>query len=223
MAFVDLARVNLDPRTLLSNDSIEWLAPRARQDDGDPAVIYQPNVDSDAAFAGLHGLTRPDVVEFQINVRLGWIDDKLVSEGGVNAGIAGYFGVPVGAVSGDDKITKELTSLLGNIETAVVKEGIERFVANCLPLQESRERIKNAAKKAIERRKEFKPLKYTSPTTFKVRFASTTQAETACMLPIVKMVDPRTISVQQDDYLDAFRTFHAVISLASTAQDPIFG
>lgn len=46
------------------------------------------------------------------------------------AAIAGYFGVPVGAVTGDDKIAKELSTLLVGIETAVVKEGIDRFSVN---------------------------------------------------------------------------------------------
>jgi D-amino peptidase len=114
-------------------------------------------------------------------------------------------------------------SLLGNIETAVVKEGIDRYVAKCLPLNESRQRIKNAAKRAVERRREMKPLKYPSPVTFKVRFASTTEASTACLLPMVKLDDPRTISFTQNDYLDATRMYLGILILASTAQNDIFG
>ena len=231
IAGVDEVLVN-DSHDGMRNILIEELDPKARLISGysKPLSMMQ-GIDSSfdlAMFVGYHAMagTAGAVMNHTFYGRMMddvWINDKLVSEGGANAGIAGYFGVPVGAVSGDDKIMKELTALLGSIETAVVKEGIDRFVANCLPLQESRERIKNAAKRAVERRKEFKPLKYPSPSTFKVRFASTTEAETACMLPIVKMVDSRTVSVTQDDYLDAFRTFHAVVSLASTVQDPIFG
>jgi len=152
-----------------------------------------------------------------------WINDKLVGETAINSGIAGYFGVPVGAVAGDDKVTKEAASLLGNIETAVVKEGIDRYVAKCLPLNASRERIRNAAKKAVERRKEFKPLKYPSPVTFKIRFASTSEAATACLLPMVKSDDPRTVSFTQDDYLDAFHMYLGILALGSTARNEIFG
>jgi len=152
-----------------------------------------------------------------------WINGKLVGETAINAGTAGYFGVPVGAVAGDDKLASEATKLLGKIETAVVKEGIDRYTAKCLPLTKCRELIKQATKRAVERRKEFKPFKHSSPVTFKVRFASTSEAATACWLPMVKREDSRTVSFTFDDYLDSFRTFHAVLALASTSQDRIFG
>jgi len=231
MAGVDEVLVN-DSHNGMRNILIEELNPKAQLISGytKPLSMMQ-GIDNSfdlAMFVGYHALagTAGAVMNHTFYGRMVddvWVNDKLASEGGVNAGIAGYYSVPVGAVTGDDKITKELISLLGSIESAVVKEGIDRFVAKCLPLQQSRERIRNAAKRAVERRKEFKPLKISSPCTFKVRFASTSEAATACMLPIVKMIDPRTVAVTNDDYLDAFRTFHAVLSLASTAQDDIFG
>jgi len=231
MAGIDDVLVN-DSHDGMRNILIEELNPKAQLISGytKPLSMMQ-GIDSSfdlAMFVGYHAMTGTagGVMNHTFYGRMMddvWINDKLVSEGGVNAGIAGYFGVPIGAVSGDNWITKELTTLLGDIETAVVKEGIDRFVAKCLPLQQSRERIRNAAKRAVERRKEFKPLKYPSPSTFKVRFASTTEAAMACTLPIVKMVDSRTVSVTQDDFLDGFRTFHAVLTLASTCQDKIFG
>jgi D-amino peptidase len=152
-----------------------------------------------------------------------WINDVLVGETGINAGLAGYFGVPVGAVAGDDKVTKEAKAFLGDIETAAVKEGIDRFVAKCLSLEQSRALIKNAAKRAVERRKEFKPLKFSSPVKFKVRFASTAEAAAASVLPIVTREEPRIVSITYNDYLEAFRTFFGVLMLASTASNEIFG
>jgi len=231
LAGVDEVLVN-DSHDGMRNILIEELNPKAQLISGytKPLSMMQ-GIDSSfdlAMFVGYHAMagTAGAVMNHTFYGRMMddvWINDKLVSEGGVNAGIAGYFGVPVGAVTGDDKITKELSTLLVGIETAVVKEGIDRFVAKCLPLQESRQRIRHAAQRAVERINELKPLKYPSPSTFKVRFASTSEAATACTLPIVRMIDPRTVAVTQDDYLDAFRAFHAVISLASTAQDQIFG
>ena len=44
-----------------------------------------------------------------------------MSEGSLNAAIAGHFGVPVIMISGDDAVVKEVQSTLGNIEAAVVK------------------------------------------------------------------------------------------------------
>jgi len=179
-------------------------------------------------FVGYHAMAGTDAAVlnhtlFGSLVQDVWINDRLAGETAINAGAAGYFNVPVGAVSGDDKLAKEATGILGDIETAVVKEGIDRYVARCPPLMESRERIRNAAKRAIERRKEFKPLKYSGTVTFKVRLASTTEASMCCLLPIVKRVDGRTVSFSMNDYLDAFRMLNGLLSLASTGRDEGFG
>jgi len=111
---------------------------------------------------------------------------------------------------------------LGNIETAVVKEAIDRYVARCIPLKDSRKRIKNAAKRAVERRKEFKPLKYTSPVTFKVCFASSTEASMACLFPMVKREDGRTVSSTLNDYLEALHMLTGLLTIASTEKDQVY-
>jgi len=49
------------------------------------------------------------------------LNDKSVPEAGLNAAIAGHFGVPVAMISGDESIVKEAQALLGPIEGAVVK------------------------------------------------------------------------------------------------------
>ena len=45
----------------------------------------------------------------------------VMAEGGINAAIAGHFGVPILMVSGDDATIAEVGGLLGDIEGAVVK------------------------------------------------------------------------------------------------------
>jgi len=216
----------------MRNIMIEELNPKAHLISGvlKPLSMMQ-GIDSTfdiAMFVGYHAMAgaAAAVMNHTVYGRMvddAWINGSLVGETAINAGIAGYFGVPVGAVTGDDKLASEATKLLGSIESAVVKKGIDRYTAECLPLTTSREYIKQTAKRAVERRKDFKPLKHSSPVTFKVRFASTSEAATACWLPTVKQEDPRTVSFTFDDYIDSFRMFHAVLSLASTAQDRIFG
>jgi D-amino peptidase len=216
----------------MRNILIEELSPKAQLISGftKPLCMMQ-GIDSSfdlAVFVGYHARagTAAAVMNHTIfgkEISDVWINDVLVGETGINAGIAGYFGVPVGAVTGDDKVCREATALLGNIETAAVKEGVDRYVAKCLPLEKSRELIKNAVKRAVERRSEFKPLRYQSPTRFKVRFASTTEAAIACLLPIVTMEDSRTVSISSNDYLEAFSTFLGVLMLASTASNETFG
>ena len=152
-----------------------------------------------------------------------WINEKLVGETGINAGIAGHFGVPVGAVTGDDKLVKEATSLLGDIETAAVKEGIDRYAAKCRPLDQSHTLITNASRRAVERRAEFKPLKHAVPVQFKVRFVSTAEAAVVRALPFVREEDPRAISFVCQDFLEGFKIFRSILGLASTRREENFG
>lgn len=215
-----------DSHDAMRNILIEELNPKARLISGDtkPLCMMQ-GIDSSfdlAMFVGYHAMAGTDAAVLNHTFYMTlvgdvWINGTLVGETGISAGIAGYFGVPIGAVTGDDKVAREATTLLGNIETAVVKEGIDRYTAKCLPLRESQELIKRVAKKAAERRREFKPLKYSSPVKFKVRLASTAETATAGLIPAVTIEDARTFSITSNDYLEAFRMFLGVLQLASTA------
>src|SRR4030095_14259847 len=49
------------------------------------------------------------------------LNNVSMSEGSFNAAIAGHFNVPVIMVSGDDAAVKEVSSVVGNIEGAIVK------------------------------------------------------------------------------------------------------
>jgi len=49
------------------------------------------------------------------------LNDVPVAESGINAAIAGHFGIPVVAISGDDAAVAELTRLVPGAEGAVVK------------------------------------------------------------------------------------------------------
>jgi D-amino peptidase len=53
-----------------------------------------------------------------LSVRINGVE---MSEGGMNALIAGHFGVPVVMISGDDAAVREVSDMLGPIEGAVVK------------------------------------------------------------------------------------------------------
>ncbi|MBQ3169654.1 MAG: M55 family metallopeptidase [Clostridia bacterium] len=69
----------------------------------------------------------------------------------IDAAIAGECGVPVVMVSGDDKLCEESIKMLGNIEAAMVKQGLGRQSALCLSPEYGRKRVYESAKKAVER------------------------------------------------------------------------
>jgi len=70
---------------------------------------------------------------------------------GIDAEIAAESGVPVIMSSGDDKLCEEAHAWLGNIETAMVKQGLGRQSALCLAPKRGNEVVYAHAKRAVER------------------------------------------------------------------------
>ncbi len=128
------------------------------------------------------------------------INGITVPEAGLNALIAGNFGVPVALISGDKAAAEQASRLLGGIETAVVKEGVSEAVIT-LPPGASCALIKEKAKKALERLQEFKPYKLQPPLRLEVDFVHEATAEIASWIPIVKREGPRSIALEGSDLL----------------------
>lgn len=138
-----------------------------------------------------------------------------VGETELNALIAGHFGVPVVMVSGDRAMCTQVKELLGNeVVTVEVKEGIGRFAANTLVPQRAQELIRENVRKALEQRSRVKPFRTPAPYRFEVDFLYSWQAEAAEMVPGVSRTSPRQVSFVQEDFLEGFRLFRALVSLA---------
>lgn len=145
-----------------------------------------------------------------------WVNDIAVGETGINAGLAGYFGVPVVLVTGDDVVCEEAKSLLPWVHTATVKRAVNRNAARCLPPEKARQVLKEATARALSDVQNAKPWLPASPVTFKIEFKDSGLQANAARLPFVREVDPRTLSFTADDYLTAFAGLRSMISLASS-------
>ncbi|NJO85093.1 MAG: M55 family metallopeptidase [Blastochloris sp.] len=109
------------------------------------------------------------------------INNVVVGELGVNAFFAGYHGVPVALVTGDQTLAAEAHALLGDITTVQVKEAYSRSAARCLPIEETRRRIQEGARIALARRG--RPLRPDRPITLLVEFMKSSHADVAALLP----------------------------------------
>jgi len=123
-------------------------------------------------------------------------------EAGINAAIAGQFGVPIIMISGDDVIVKEATDLLGNIEGAVVKSAISFHAAKTMTPEAAYTLIREKTKKAIGRIREFKPYKMKTPVTLDVRFKAYRPSELLAYLPIVQRTDSHSIRFVGKDMIE---------------------
>jgi len=151
-----------------------------------------------AIFIGYHAsTTNPEGVRAHTisSVRLADIRLNGISmpEAGINAAIAGHFGVPVVMISGDDVIVEETRALLGDIEGAVVKEAISFHSAKTLMPEVAYELIRQKVKLAVERLGDFQPYELETPITLDVRFKNYRPSEVLAYLSIVERTDSHSI------------------------------
>jgi D-amino peptidase len=109
-----------------------------------------------------------------------------VPEGGLNAAIAGHFGVPVVFVSGDDAAVEEVRKIVGPIEGFAVKRAISFHSAATMTPRAAQEQIRARVKSAVERRGTWRPWVVTRPVNVDVTFKHYRAAEILAYLPIVQ-------------------------------------
>jgi D-amino peptidase len=134
---------------------------------------------------------------------------------GLNAAIAGYYGVPVVFVSGDVAVCKQAKTILGSeVVTAPVKDGIGRTAARLVPMPEARRGIRDRVADALRKLGQVKPFKVAAPCRFELQFYISAQADMAMYMPSVQRVNARTVAFQAEDFLKGFKTLRGMIALA---------
>ncbi|HEX3722025.1 MAG TPA: M55 family metallopeptidase [Nitrolancea sp.] len=131
------------------------------------------------------------------------------SETGLNASVAGYYGVPVALVTGDDAAIRDSETILPPHVGVSVKRGITRFSGESLHPEVARERIKAAAREAIEQLDGRKPLIVGTPLTVDIDFYHSIEADWSSMMPGVERTGNRSVRYVAPDALRAYRTFLA--------------
>lgn len=121
------------------------------------------------------------------------LNGTAMPESGINAAIAGHFGVPIVMISGDDAAVREAIALIGPMEGAEVKSAISFHSANTLTPAAARRLIREKAKLGVERRNQLRPYVMTSPISLDVTFKSYRPAEMLAYLPIVERRDAHTV------------------------------
>jgi D-amino peptidase len=116
-----------------------------------------------------------------------------VPEAGLNAAIAGHFGVPVALISGDDIAVEEARRLIGNVEAVVVKRAISFHSASTMTPAAAQALIKERVKTALARRAELRPYRVATPVRLDLTFKNYRPAEMLAYLPIVQRTDAHSV------------------------------
>ncbi|GAA3839474.1 M55 family metallopeptidase [Sphaerisporangium flaviroseum] len=131
-----------------------------------------------------------------------YLNEEVCGETRLVAGFAGFLGVPVALVTGDEAVCEEARDVLGDVETVAVKKGIDRFAAELLPPSVSQALIREAAARALNRLSDFRPYEVTPPFTLGVEWNSTAIAAACALIPGIRQVGPRHTEFTTDDYRD---------------------
>jgi D-amino peptidase len=133
------------------------------------------------------------------------LDGVPMPESGINAAIAGYFGVPVVAISGDNVAVGEAQSLIGAMEGAVVKQAISFHAAATMTPEAAQLLVRQMVKAGVQRRASLKPYVVRAPVRLDVLFKNYTPAEMLTYLPNVQRTSSHGIRFEGRDILQVSR------------------
>jgi D-amino peptidase len=161
-------------------------------------------------FVGYHaGTTNPDGVRAHTfsSARLAdvRVNGQSVPEAGINAAIAGHFGVPVVLVTGDGAAVAEIRSVVGDVEAAVVKWNVSFHAARTMMPEAAYALIEARARSAIAGLASARPYRVDDPVTLDVRFKNYRPSQVLAFLPIVERTDAHSIRYVGDDILAVSR------------------
>ncbi len=210
-----------------SNILIEELDPRAKLNTGSPSPLsmmqgIDETVDG-VMFVGYHARngSQNAVLDHTwssrtvVNV---WLNDLLTGEYGLNAAVAGHFGVPIIMVSGDQTACAQVEEQIGEIEKAIVKMATGRYAAECLAPQVTHEMIFMSAARAVNRLMEGDvpdPFVLEQPMRVTIEFFTSDMADRAALVPATHR-DGTRVSLTGQDMLTLYRGFRAMVTLASS-------
>ena len=140
------------------------------------------------------------------------LNGRTMTEGGINAAIAGKFGVPVIMVSGDDIAVAENQVIIGDIEGAVVKWSSGFHSARTLTPEAAYEVIRTRTKSAIDRIDEFEPYVLDTPITLELSLKHYQPIELLAYLTNVEKVNSHTIRFVGEDITEVSNFLQFVTS-----------
>jgi D-amino peptidase len=192
---------------------------------GSPKVLsmmqgFGPEFDV-ALFVGYHAAagTQAAVMDHTYSGRLFYevrVNGEPVTEADLNAAYAGTYGVPVGLVTGDDKICAVASKRLPGVKTVVVKEAFGRNVARSLHPQAARDAIRKGAAEAVAGRGDLRPHSVETPIVLEADIANTSATDLCALAPGVQRPGPRTVRFETDDFRQAFRCLMAWVYLGAS-------
>lgn len=198
------------------NIDLDWLPPRVSAIRGKPPYRADWAGGLDGSFAGVILLgfhSRYGTVggllhhSYELDIRELRLNGVAVGEIGMEAAIAGDFGVPVILVTGDSAGVAEAETLLPGVATVSVKDSLSETSGRCLEPSVTRETIRLAAGGVVCDPPAVEPYLVGPPVELEIEFNDGPYLDAVRHLFESEMVDPRTLVCRADSVTAAWSAY----------------
>lgn len=141
------------------------------------------------------------------------LNGKEIGEYGLNAMIAGYWGVPVVFISGDKAAVEMAQDFIPGVDGLAVKEGIGYFAARTMNPLDARDRIRDGVRAALMKRIARQPVRLASPITLEIELDELSHADQVALVPGIRR-SGRTVSYTSPDPLTIYKVARVAMSLS---------
>jgi D-amino peptidase len=208
-SFRNLLPEELDRRVRLVRGRPRPLGMLAGLDDETDAVLFIGYHARSGTGPGVLAHTISDAV---LDVRL---NGRSLGEIGLNAALAGFHGVPVVLLSGDDAACAELLELVPGAATVAVKQALGQAAAIALHPDEAREQLHRVAAKAIRRHDRVPVLTLPGPLRVEIDLYGPYPVDLATLIPgVSRAPGARTVTFTAADVGEAYRLVQLITQLA---------
>jgi D-amino peptidase len=139
------------------------------------------------------------------NMRL---NGKPIGEIEAATALAGVYDIPVILLTGDQAAADEMHAIVPEAETAVVKEGLQRYACISLSAQSARDLIRATSRRAMGKIGQVRPYKVSGPVTIEIEHTTRNSLGVdAGRIPGAVQVDDRTIRYSGKDFLEAWMRY----------------
>jgi len=200
---------DLDPRVRLISHSFKRHGMMEGLDSTFDAVIFVGYHAKAGSPRGVFAHTGSGVLrDLQIN-------GLSVGEGGMNAFMARWYGVPVVMVTGDDVAVEEQRTTVPDVRGVVVKRAINSRAVELRPLVETRREIQEGARAAVAGARRGKPERL-ARYTVRMELRDGTIPEVAAAFREITLVNATTVEFSRDSMPDAYRLIRVLYRFINT-------
>ncbi|CAK6488077.1 D-aminopeptidase [Pantoea sp. Nvir] len=214
-----------DSHAQMTNLRAEQMDARARLVQGKPRALSMVEGLEQQRFDGLmligyHSAAgEAGVLAHTINGRAFWrilINDRVAGESDIYAAVAAEQGTPLWLVSGDNCLQQWIGERHPDAEYVCVKRAISHTCAESLSPQAARERIREAAARAVSRASGACETSLSAPYRLRLQASKPVLADLFCLIPGVARLDAVTVGYQAERMATLVSLLSAFSYLAST-------